>query len=197
MSENDNINMEFEARVMLDEIQYNKIRDYYISHYSNYREIVNENSYFDTPDLYLTKHHTVLRTRTINGENKELTLKIQLDDYCLEINHELTSNEEKALFENGEITNERILEKLSEYEIDISSIRLITTLKTERIEIEFPDYLFVIDKNYYREKVDYNLEVESTSELLAETYLKEIIAPYGVTYKKDYISKSKRAIYNL
>ena len=90
-----------------------------------------------------------------------------------------------------------IVEKLKENKVDVDHIKLITTLKTERIEIMFQDYLFVLDKNYYRGKIDYNLEVESDSEKRAVSCLLQIIEPFGVEYKKDYISKSKRAIYNL
>ena len=196
MSKLDNANMEYEARVMLTETQYRVILEEYTSEFS-YEEIINVNSYFDTPDLYLTNHHTVLRTREINNDKYELTLKIQKENGCLEINHILTLEEKKLLFDKGEIKSEAILDELKNYPIDLKDIKLITTLKTERIEIEFEDFLFVLDKNYYRGRIDYNLEVESITEKLAEKRLKEIIAPFGVTYKKDYISKSKRAIYNL
>ena len=81
--------------------------------------------------------------------------------------------------------------------IDLDRIKLIASLKTERKEIQFPEYLFVIDKNYYNDKVDFNLEVESTSKKLAKEYLNQIISKFNIENKKDYISKSRRAIYNL
>ena len=193
----DNVNMEFEARVMLSEKQYLDIKNKYTKEYPSYKEIVNENTYFDTEDLYMTGHHMVLRTRKINDDITELTFKIQLEKGCLEVNHNLTLDEQKALFEKGEVKVPSIVEKLKENKVDIDHIKLITTLKTERIEIMFQDYLFVLDKNYYSGKIDYNLEVESDSEKHAESRLLQIIEPFGVEYKKDYISKSKRAIYNL
>ena len=197
MSKIDKTNMEYEARVMLSEKQYLAIKEKYTSEHPDYRKIVNENSYFDTSDLYLTNHHMVLRTRLINNESIELTLKIQKENGCLEINHILTLEENKALLEKGEISSKRIVDELIKNNVDLKKISLITTLKTNRIEIEFDDYLFVLDQNFFRDRCDYNLEVESSSEKLAISRLKEIIAPFGVTYKKDYISKSKRAIYNL
>ena len=191
------VNMEYEARVLITQEQYYIIKEKYLKQYPNAIKIVNENHYFDTPDLYLTNHQMVLRLRKINNDSSELTLKIQQKEGCVEINHLLTSLEEKEMLESCHIPNEKILKMLLKEGIDISKLTLITTLKTDRIEIPLDNYLFVIDKNEYRNKVDYNLEVESDSDFHAKSLLKSIISEFGIEYKKDYISKSKRAIYNL
>lgn len=81
--------------------------------------------------------------------------------------------------------------------MDLNSIKLITDLRTERLEVKLNEGLLVIDKNYFRNRVDYNIEVESDSEIYAKTLLLSIISPFGVEYKKDYINKARRAIYNL
>lgn len=197
MNVNDNINMEYEARVLITPEQYLTIKNKYLSENRNFKEIVNENYYFDTPEQFLTNYNMVLRIRTINDEKTELTLKIQEEKGCLEINQSLTSELKDINFEKIEITNKEILNRLKEINIKPGDLKLITSLKTERIEIQFPDYLFVIDKNYYRGKVDYNLEVESVTKNDANRYLFEIISEFGIEYKKDCISKSKRAICNL
>ena len=191
------VNMEYEARVLITQEQYYIIKEKYLKEYPNAIKIINENHYFDTLDLYLTDHQMVLRLRKINNESSELTLKIQRKEGCEEINHLLTSLEEKEMLESCQIPNEKILKMLLEEGIDISKLTLITSLKTDRIEIPLDNYLFVIDKNEYRNKVDYNLEVESDSDFHAKRILKSIISEFGIEYKKDYISKSKRAIYNL
>ena len=76
-------------------------------------------------------------------------------------------------------------------------LKLIVSLKTERIEIPYQNYLFVLDKNYYRNKVDFNIEVESDSKKAAKCHLIEIISEFGIEYNEDYISKSRRAILGL
>ena len=76
-------------------------------------------------------------------------------------------------------------------------IKKICSLKTERLEIHYKKYLLVIDKNYFRDKVDYNVEVESFSRKAAQLYLVKKTAKFGVTFNKGYVSKSRRAIYNL
>lgn len=197
MNVNDNINMEYEARVMVDEILFNKIKNFYISNYSNYRSISNHNFYYDTKELFLTKNHVVLRIRDINNKTYELTLKVKGHKGDIEINHPLSIAEVNKLKNNFKVENKAILKELEKYDFDLSKLELIVDLKTNRIEIDFPDYLLVIDENYYRNKVDYNLEVESSSKEKAEKYLLDICHKFNIEYKKDYISKSKRAIYNL
>ena len=193
----DNVNLEYEARAMLSEQEYSTIKNEYLCKYENVTFLVNENAYFDTPDLFLTDHHMVLRVRTIDESKKELTLKIQRQDVCIEINHNLTLEEEKELFESGRIPNQPIRGMLLDSGVRLRDIKYITTLKTERIEIEIDKYLFVLDKNYYRTKVDYNIEVESTSEIEAKRILKEILDSFEIEYRTNYINKAKRAIKDL
>ena len=197
MEVNDNINMEYEARVMINEEQYINIRKHYLNSKYPKEEIINENFYFDTEDLKLTSSHKVLRMRKINNSNYELTLKIKGENGDIEINHKLTDNEKDDLLENSIISYPPILDKLKESNIDPSSIRYITNLKTERLEVRLEYCLLVIDKNYYRNKIDFNLEVESSAKSVAKSQLEEIIKPFGLSIKKDYINKAKRAIYNL
>ena len=197
MEVNDNINMEYEARVMINEEQYINIRKHYLNSKYSKEEIINENFYFDTEDLKLTSSHKVLRMRKINNSKYELTLKIKGENGDIEINHKLTDKEKDDLLEKSIISYSPILNKLKESNIDPSSIRYITNLKTERLEVRLESCLLVIDKNYYRNKVDFNLEVESSAKSLAKSQLEEIIKPFGLSIKKDYINKAKRAIYNL
>ena len=197
MNVNDNINMEYEARVMINEEQYLNIRSHYLELNIPHEEIVNENYYFDTEDLKLTNSHKVLRIRKINDKKFELTLKIQEENGCVEINHILTLKEKNELLKNSPISYMPIVEKLLEYGVNPSEIKYITSLKTKRIEFKLENCLLVIDKNYYHNKVDFNIEVESDSESRAKEQLLSIISPFGVTYKKDYINKARRAIYNL
>ena len=197
MEVNDNINMEYEARVMINEEQYINIRKHYLNSKYPKEEIINENFYFDTEDLKLTSSHKVLRMRKINNSKYELTLKIKGENGDIEINHKLTDKEKDDLLENSIISYPPILDKLKESNIDPSSIRYITNLKTERLEVRLEYCLLIIDKNYYRNKIDFNLEVESSAKSLAKSQLEEIIKPFGLSIKKDYINKAKRAIYNL
>lgn len=197
MNVSDNINTEFEARVMITENQYSLIKEKYVSQSHNCVHSTNTNYYFDDEKRTLTKNHIVLRARNISNKQFEITLKIKGENGDLEINHQLTSNEFNELIKNNCLNQCNILDELTTRGIDFSVLKIIADLKTDRIGIQYPEYLFVIDKNYYNQKVDFNLEVESTSKNNAISYLKSIISKFGIEYKKDYISKSRRAIYNL
>ena len=196
MKQQGNINIEYEARAMISEEQYLQIINYFVNDKSK-RSFTNTNTYFDYEDLSLTKNHIVLRSREIDDSNFEITLKIKGDGGDIEINNSLTSKELNDLKENCLIKSKVILQELNKLNIDINRLIKVTELKTERIEIQKEDYLIVVDKNHYNGKIDYNVEIESNSKDAAIERLNETFSPFGVTYKKGYISKSKRAIFKL
>ena len=109
----------------------------------------------------------------------------------------LSKEEYEKMREKIIIPQSNVLDKLKELKIDLSKLVLLTDLTTERMEIEYKKYTLVIDKNYFRNRVDYNVEVESFTRKAAKIYLLKHILPFGITYKKGYVSKSRRAIYNL
>ena len=197
MNVNDKVSMEYEARVMVSESEYLKIRDDYLKIGGICCEFTNKNTYFDSSDLYLTHHHLVLRIREIDDNEKELTLKIKEKDGDIEITQKIENDDEYQKLLSGNINDSEITKEISSRGGDVNKLNVVTTLITERVEVQFDDYLLVIDKNCYNDKIDFNLEVESTSRELAQRYLENIISKYGITYKKDYISKSRRAILKL
>ena len=197
MNVNDNINMEYEARVMITENQYSLVKDFYLKSGKECHQMVNINYYYDDDKLSISNNHHVLRLRSVDDVKHELTLKIKGENGDVEINKPLTSNEMESLLEQINISDVEIMKRLKDIEVDPANLKLVAKLKTERIEIQENDYLLVIDKNYYNNKIDFNLEVESTSKIDAIEYLKSLISQFGIEYKKDYISKSRRAIYNL
>ena len=196
MKQQGNINIEYEARAIISEEQYLQIIKYFAKDKTK-RSFTNTNTYFDYEDLSLTKNHIVLRSREIDDSNFEITLKIKGDGGDIEINDSLTSKDLNDLKENCLIKSKVILQELNKLNIDINRLIKVTELKTERIEIQKEDYLIVVDKNHYNGKIDYNVEIESNSKDAAIERLNETFSPFGVTYKKGYISKSRRAIFKL
>lgn len=194
MVKNENINIEYEARAMISESQYHAIlRDLPV----NVNKTTNTNNYFDYEDLFLTNHHMVLRTRNINENKYELTLKIKGEDGDIEHNLLLDYKDYVSINENILIPNSEVKDKLLENNIELKRLKKITTLVTERIDFKLDKALIVIDKNSYNNKIDYNVEVESDSKESAIKYLDQYFAKYGVKYKKGYIFKSRRAIFKL
>ena len=197
MSVKDNLSMEYEARAMIDENQYQTLLSFHKEHARVYHEFTNVNMYFDTEDRYLVHHHMVLRIREIDDKECELTLKIKGDKGDLEITRELDQKAKQNLLEKMESPSEKMIEELKNRGVDIKSLKYITTLITERLEVPLRSYLFVIDKNIYKNKVDYNIEVEAKSKEGAKKHLNELGALVGASYQEGYISKSRRAILDL
>ena len=197
MTRNEFINMEYEARAMVSEKQYLDILQYYSKTKKEKRQSVNFNTYYDYLSLALTDNHIVLRTRSISNKDYELTLKVKGAKGDTEFNRLLTSKEYELMRKKVELPDCQIKYELIQKGIDLSRLTLITDLKTERYEVFYKKYIIVIDKNYYRGRVDYNVEVEASSKKDAIKLLNKKFKNFGVSYKKGYVSKSKRAIYNL
>lgn len=184
-------NIEIEKRVMLTEEQYNDLLRYALT-YKSRKEMVLVNHYFDDEDLSLRNAHHMLRIRSINDDECELTLKVKGDKGDLEINEPLNKYEVDNLIRKLVIDNEEINNIIKN---DTNKkIKYITSLKTKRIEIKFDNYLFVLDKNYYSDIIDYDLEIESSNLDVAEETIKKYCSEFHLQYSSSYKSKSRRAI---
>ena len=184
-------NIEYEKRVMLTKTQYDELYKY-AQAFSYKKEYLLINHYFDDPHLSLIKSHHVLRIREINDSEYELTLKVKGDKGDLEINKLLNKEEKDELLNHFILKDEDIKKHL--FNINIDNLKLITSLKTERIEIPFDNFLFVLDKNYYSDVIDYDLEIESSDIETALNIIQKYCNQFGMQYHEDYLSKSRRAI---
>jgi len=191
MSVSDKISMEYESRAMINKEQYSAIlKD--IKNRHSFKHFVHTNLYFDRKDLFLTNHHAVLRIRKVEN-NSELTLKIKQHDGDMEITIDnINPKEPVQLLLSNKIKNE--IEKIG---VQSEDLQLVGELTTERIEVAFDTFLFVLDKNIFNNKTDYNIEIESSSKDLASSFLDVYLKKYGIVNNTAYISKSRRAIFKL
>ena len=92
----------------------------------------------------------MLRIREINGVPKEVTLKVKVRGGDKEITRIIDEDVDynKSLFEQ-KLLNEEMLERLLEVGIKPQELEIITSLTTDRIEVEENNFLFVIDINFY------------------------------------------------
>lgn len=183
-------NIEIEKRVMLTKEQYDNLF-LYASKYE-YQKLVLINHYFDDENLALRNAHYMLRIRNINAKDYELTLKIKGENGDLEINEPINKKEVKSLIDKCELKDGEIKDQI--LKVTSKDIRYITSLETERIEIKFDNYLFVLDKNKYSDITDYNLEIEANDINVANEVIKKYCTEFNVQYSKEYKSKSRRAI---
>ncbi|MCR4879724.1 MAG: CYTH domain-containing protein [Bacilli bacterium] len=184
-------NIEMEKRVMLSLAQYEELKKY-ASNFSNRVESLLVNHYFDTDDLALRNNHLMLRIRNINEKDYEVTLKVKGKNGDLEINKPVLKKEVDHLIKHFDFDNKAINKRI--LKVTDKEVKYLTSLKTERVEIQFEDYLFVLDKNYYSDVVDYNLEIEAHSIEDAKKYIKKYCDEFNMQYSKEYKSKSRRAI---
>lgn len=187
---------EFEARLLISEEQYFFIVTYYMNLYPNQKFLQNTNVYYDTDDLYLRSQHITLRLRTINDVRSELTMKIKGEQGDEEINDGLSPKEAELLISQGVFPYGQVRNRLMLLPYSLEKYHSITTLYNRRLEIEFEDYLLVIDKNVYSDVTDYNIEIESKKDINhAKSVMKEYIEKFNLTASKEkYVGKARRAI---
>ena len=187
---------EFEARLLISEEQYFFIVTYYMNLFPNKKFLQNTNVYYDTDDLYLRSQHITLRLRTINDVKSELTMKIKGEQGDEEINDGLSPKEAELLSIHGVFPYGQVRNRLMLLPYSLEKYHSITTLYNRRLEINFEDYLLVIDKNVYSDVTDYNIEIESKKDINhAKSVMKEYIEKFNLTVSKEkYVGKARRAI---
>ena len=188
MKVSDKISKEFEARANLSESEFLIIKNDYTKS-QDFKSFTQTNIYYDVNELFLTNNGMVLRVRVFDNDS-ELTLKIKTKDFDKEITVEKINKDADI----KKLLTPAMKEVLNN--IDIKFLKEVGRLTTERTEIKFDNYLIAIDKNYYNNKVDYNLEIEASSKEEANIILNNILKKYGVINNTIYISKSRRAIFN-
>lgn len=185
-------NIEIEAKVLINKDEYNKVIEHL--HLDAYRRIKQTNYYIDTDNRDIKNNGFALRVREKNQEF-ELTLKTPLSEGLLEKNESISWRVFEDLRDNKVFPDGGIKKFLAILEIDTNKLKIITSLTTERIEIEYKNNLLAVDKNTYGNNVDYEVEVESTSMSGAEETLKSILEECEI---KDFSfnkkSKQSRAL---
>ena len=154
-------NIEIEAKVLINEDDYNRVLKFYKK--EELQKVTQLNYYIDTDDLLLKQFGIGLRIR--QKDFFVLNMKAPLQEGLLEKKESISEKEFDNFKNNGVFPNGSIKNLLLMFGVDITKLKIQTTLKTERIVIEnfSDDEVFAIDKNYYNGLIDYELELEGTS----------------------------------
>lgn len=185
-------NIEIEAKVLLLKDEYNAIIEKL--NLQKYRKIKQTNHYIDTPDRYLKKNGIALRIRE-KDEEFELTLKTPLSEGLLEKNENISWRDFENLSERQIFPDGNIRKFLLILGVKVSDLKVLTSLCTERINVEFEGFELALDKNIYSNIVDYELEVESSSIERAQQEIENILNECDIkNFSFNKVSKQARAL---
>ena len=185
-------NIEIEAKVLLTENQYETIIEKL--NLIKFRKIKQTNYYIDTPDRFLKKNGIALRIRE-KGEEFELSLKTPLSEGLLEKNEKISWRDFEHLNQKHIFPEGNISKFLSILGVNVDDLRILTSLCTERISIDYDTYGLALDKNTFSDITDYELEIESSSMDHAQEAVKNILESCNITsFEFNNVSKQARAL---
>lgn len=180
-----NENIELEYKVLLNENQFEKLT----SIYPDLKFKKQVNTYYDTNDMQIRSKKGAMRIREID-DTCIFTLKMHKENDLLEYECKVLENSTKAL-SSVEITT-----LLNKYELN-GPFHMLTSLTTYRA-MTITEYAEIcIDKNYYGNKLDYEIEYEYKKDHDGLKEFQSILDFIGVTYTQNCDSKIKRALDHL
>ncbi len=150
------------------------------------------NYYIDNDDSLLKEEGISLRIRRKGGALM-MTLKTPLSQGLLEKNEDLTE-QEFGEFEKGTFPENDLKRFLTMLDIDPSSLKIITSLTTKRVDVKYKEGLLSIDENHYSGQTDYEVELEYNNEAEAEKLLRELLEENGIPYVLNKKTKVSRAL---
>ena len=185
-------NIEIEAKVLLLKDEYDTIIEKL--GLGKYRRVKQTNHYIDTPDRFLKRNGIALRIRE-KDEVFELTLKTPLSEGLLEKNENISWRDFENLSERQIFPDGNIRKFLLILGVKVSDLKVLTSLCTERIHVEFEGFGLALDKNIYSNIVDYELEVESSSIERAQQEIENILNECDIkNFSFNKVSKQARAL---
>lgn len=145
--------------------------------------ILQINHYFETDSFTLKKHGSALRIRE-KGEKYILTLKEPHEEGLLETNDLLTKEVAQKWFEGTPTPAEHVSERLQLLGVEESELQYLGSLTTERYTYEENGIHYMLDKSFYHNIVDYELEIEAPSRSAGLQALQDVLKEQNITERK-------------
>ena len=190
---------ELEERVLINKSQFLEIEKYIQENFHDYRIIHQKNRYFDDANETVKKVRATLRIRSFKSKKeREMTYKVKAEEGSIEYTQIISHYWFYQITRYSRLPDGIVKQKLLEDGVDINSLHMLTDLYTRRIEVRIDNYILVLDANLYNGITDYNIEIESD---VSKKHAKDVILKYcemfGLEYKDNYITKSKRAFLSM
>lgn len=143
------------------------------------------NIYFDTPDFKLKGLNSGLRIRMYEDKG-EITLKTPIqENEKLETNDDLTLDEAKTLVEAHLMkATGNVADKLKGLGIAPGDLVIIGQLSTIRYDFPGDKGTFFLDKSFYQDQMDYELEFESESLEEGALIFQNFLKHHGIKVRK-------------
>lgn len=152
------------------------------------------NTYYDTDDRQLQSLKMGLRIRTYDND-AELTLKVLLqENEQLEITDALSLVEANQLISDKKIKNAgHVASMLKKETIDLDRLKPVGQLSTVRHTFSGEGGVYFLDKSYYQDQKDYELEFE-TEDLEKGLILFNTFLTYHEIKERKTTQKIQRAL---
>ena len=180
--------IEIEAKALVGKADYEKL----VNAFHTYRHFIQTNFYIDNDDGYLRKEGLALRIREKYG-HYEMTLKTPLSHGLLEKNEPLSETAFNDFTRKGIFPENDLKRFLTMLDVDVSTLKVKTSLTTNRIDVPYFEGKLSIDENNYSGKKDYEIELEYNNEAEAEKLLRELFDKYDIPFEVNKKTKVARA----
>lgn len=178
--------MEFEAKNLLSEQEYQLL----LTHFKNNQPKTQINYYFETEDFLLKSKGAALRIRELNNQSV-LTLKQPKQSGLLETHVKLTEKVKNQWLNGNPVVIPQFEVHLNALGLDPKKLKYWGKLTTDRIEIIKGQTTIVLDKSYYNNMIDYELEIEADTLDKANHQLDQLLKTYRIE-RKETVNKIVR-----
>lgn len=180
--------IEIEAKALVNKEEYSRLAKLF----PTATRYLQTNYYIDSADRVLAKAGIALRIREKAGQF-ELTLKTPLSQGLLEKSVPITMNEFGALRDFNEFPKNDLRRFLTMLDFNVDDLKILASLTTDRIDVEYEGGLLSIDRNSYGGKVDFEVEFEYNNMEGAKKILGEFLKSNGIDVPFSKVSKTARA----
>ncbi|ADU31146.1 CYTH domain-containing protein [Evansella cellulosilytica] len=174
--------IEIEFKNILTEEEYSRLLQTYSIHLNDV--ISQVNYYFDTKDMDLKNNRCALRIR-----NKEtlytLTLKQSSEENTIFETHQSLNKEEfEDAISYGHLPKGDVTHQLISIIPHSKNVQYLGKLTTERAEKNLVEGLLVLDKSYYFDTVDYELEFECDDVKSGQAFFNQLLEKNRIPKRK-------------
>jgi uncharacterized protein YjbK len=187
-------NIEIEAKILVNEEEFSKLK--LLLGVTDEHKVIQTNYYIDDALGSLRQYGFALRIRQLQ-QTFTLTLKSPMAEGTLEKNQIIDKKTYLAFQDKGNFPPGLIQDFLEMFGFDISKLKIITYLTTDRYETRYEGRHVCLDKNLYHGITDYEVESEESSLKHAADTLKLLCEAAQIPYRENQVSKYARAIKTL